>query len=141
MTLDRVVLAEKAAALERHLDRVVARLPRQAGELAAGTDAADVVVLNLWQAVQISIDLALAACLKLKLGTPATYRDAFAALGRAGILDPDHAERLQRAAGFRNLVVHAYDALDMRRVHEAAHVGPPDLRAFLARLRDRVVPE
>ena len=43
---------------------------------------------------------------------------------------------MTRAAGFRNLVAHAYDSLDMRRVHDAASHGPADLRAFLARLRD-----
>ena len=42
------------------------------------------------------------------------------------------AGRLTRAAGFRNVVAHAYEELDMRRVHTAAQEGPRDLRAFLA---------
>jgi len=46
------------------------------------------------------------------------------------------ARRLLRAAGFRNVVAHAYAALDMHRVFRAATEGPPDLRAFLAALRD-----
>ena len=41
-------------------------------------------------------------------------------------------ERLTRAAGFRNLVAHAYEDLDMARVHRSATQGPADLRAFLA---------
>jgi len=59
--LDRQVLAERTAAVERHLARVAARLPADPGELAAATDASDAVILHLWQAVQIVIDLALAA--------------------------------------------------------------------------------
>ncbi len=46
------------------------------------------------------------------------------------------AQRLVRASGFRNVVAHAYAALDMARVFRAATEGPPDLRAFLAALRD-----
>ena len=41
-------------------------------------------------------------------------------------------ERLTRAAGFRNLVAHAYENLDMARVHQSAMQGPVNLRAFLA---------
>jgi hypothetical protein len=48
------------------------------------------------------------------------------------------AERLARAAGFRNVVAHAYEQLDMERVHRVATSGPPDLRAFLRALADEV---
>lgn len=44
---------------------------------------------------------------------------------------PELAARLERAAGFRNVVAHAYERLDMARVHRAAREGPEDLRAFL----------
>ena len=57
-------------------------------------------------------------------------------LADAGFLHSNLAQRLTQAAGFRNLVAHAYAGLDMERVHRAAAEGPADLRAFLARLRD-----
>ena len=60
--LGREVLAEKVAAVERHLKRVHQKLPGNPGALKPSTDAADAVVLHLWQAVQIAIDVALAAC-------------------------------------------------------------------------------
>ncbi len=44
------------------------------------------------------------------------------------------AERLVRAVGLRNIVVHAYTDLDLKIVHEAARTGPADLRAFAAAL-------
>jgi uncharacterized protein YutE (UPF0331/DUF86 family) len=134
--IDRPVLAERVAAVERHLDRVAARLPREPRDLLPSTDASDAVVLHLWQAVQIVIDMALSTCLHLHLGTPDSYGDAFRRLADAGHLDRALAERLARAAGFRNLVAHAYEALDLARVHQAATEGPADLRAFLARVRD-----
>jgi uncharacterized protein YutE (UPF0331/DUF86 family) len=134
--LDRSVLAERAATVERHLSRVAARLPRNPAELVAASDASDAVILHLWQAVQIVIDLGLSACLHFNLGTPESYGDAFRRLSDAGFLESDLAQRLTQAAGFRNLVAHAYEGLDMERVHRAATEGPADLRAFLARLRD-----
>lgn len=98
--LDRNVLAERTMVVRRHLARVAERLPRTADELRPATDASDAVVFHLWQAVQVVIDLALAACLRLDLGTPTTYADAFRRLAGAGVIDQALAERLSRAAGF-----------------------------------------
>lgn len=130
------LLAERAATVQRHLARVGRRLPDDPAELEPMTDATDAVVLHLWQAIQVVIDTAVAACVALGLGSPATYGDAFRILGRHGVVDPGLAERLARAAAFRNLLVHAYGDLDLRRVHAIASEGPGDLRAFLAALRD-----
>ena len=55
---------------------------------------------------------------------------------QAGTIAAMLTDHLVRAAGFRNIVAHAYDALDMARVHAAAKEGPADLLAFLAILRD-----
>jgi uncharacterized protein YutE (UPF0331/DUF86 family) len=129
---DRDLLAAKTAAVERHLSRVAAKLPAEASELKPSSDASDAVVLHLWQAVQLVLDVAFAACLHRKLPTPGTYGEAFRMLVREGIIDDALAERLSRAAGFRNLVAYAYEALDMAAVHAAAKNGPADLRAFLA---------
>ena len=129
---DRDLVAAKTAAVERHLSRVAAKLPSEASELSSSIDAADAVVLHLWQAVQLVLDVAFAACLHRKLPTPATYAEAFRLLARESLIDQALAERLARAAGFRNLVAHAYEALDMAAVHAAASSGPADLRAFLA---------
>jgi uncharacterized protein YutE (UPF0331/DUF86 family) len=136
--LDRAVLAEKTATVERHLGRVAARLPADAEELQPATDASDAVILHLWQAVQVVIDLAVSACVALDLGTPANYGEAFRRLAQAGVLDQALAERLTSAAGFRNVVAHAYEELDMERVHRAAQRGPADLRAFLSALSHRL---
>jgi uncharacterized protein YutE (UPF0331/DUF86 family) len=134
--LDPHVLAERAAAVERHLARVQAKLPSSPDALQPSSDAADAVVLHLWQAVQISIDLGISLCVRMNLGAPTSYADAFQRLANSGHLDRALAGRLARAAGFRNVVAHAYEGLDMNIVYEAARQGPADLRTFLARVRD-----
>ncbi|MGH9335111.1 MAG: type VII toxin-antitoxin system HepT family RNase toxin [Vicinamibacteria bacterium] len=134
--LDSDLLAEKTMAVERHLARVAERLPNDASELKPSTDASDVVILHLWQTTQIVIDVAVALCVELHLGTPASYADVFRRLQGGGELPEDLAAKLVRATGFRNVVAHAYEDLDMARVFEAASRGPGDLRRFLAIARD-----
>ncbi len=133
--IDRELLAERTGAVLRHLDRVAAHLPADPADVTPESSATDTVVLHLWQAVQVVIDLAVSSCVRLGLGSPPTYGDAFRKLAAAGVLDADLATRLSAAAGFRNLVVHAYADLDLRRVHAIATSGPVDLRAFLVALR------
>jgi uncharacterized protein YutE (UPF0331/DUF86 family) len=132
MSPDTAVLAEKAAAVERHLRRVVDLLPARPDDLRPMTVESDAVILHLWQAVQIVIDLAVSTCVKSGLGSPTSYGEAFSKLASAGLVETGLSERLTRAAGFRNLVAHAYEDLDMARVHGSAMQGPTDLRAFLA---------
>jgi uncharacterized protein YutE (UPF0331/DUF86 family) len=134
---DRAVLAERAMALEPHLAGIAAQPPAAPEDLRPSTDAADAVVLHLWQATQIVIDVAMAACLALDLGTPSSYGDAFRRLEAGGVVGAKLANRLVRAAGFRNVVAHAYEGLDMMRVHDAALHGPADLRGFIIAIRDR----
>jgi uncharacterized protein YutE (UPF0331/DUF86 family) len=136
--LDRELLAERAAVIERHLARVADKLPDDAKDFRPGSDASDAVILHLWQAVQSTIDIAVSACIHLRLGTPTAYGDAFSSLAAGGYLDSDLAARLVRAAGFRNVVAHAYERLDMTRVYRAARDGPADLRAFLKALAESV---
>ena len=136
--LDRAILAERSAAVQRHLRRVRERLPADPDDLEPMSDATDAVILHLWQAVQIVIDLALSACVGLGLGSPPTYADAFRRLGDHGVIDEELAGRLARAAGFRNVLVQGYAELDLARVHDAAVHGPADLIPFLAALGDHL---
>ena len=138
--IDRAVLAERTLALERHLARVAEKLPPAADEFVASSDAADAVILHLWQATQIVIDLAVSACVAHGSGTPQSYADAFRRLQTKGLIDGTLADRLVRAAGFRNVVAHAYERLDMTRVHQAALEGPADLRAFVAAIARSILP-
>jgi uncharacterized protein YutE (UPF0331/DUF86 family) len=133
--LTEAILAEKASAIERHLARVAERLPEDPEDFEPSSDSSDAVILHLWQAVQLTIDTALSACLHFQLGTPPTYGDAFRRLAEEDLLEPDLAERLARAAGFRNVVVHAYERLDLERIYRSARDGPSDLRAFLTAMR------
>lgn len=136
--LDETVLGERSASVQRHLRRVRDRLPDDPASLQPLSDATDAVILHLWQAVQIVIDVAVSACVGLGLGSPPTYADAFRALSENGVIERDLAHRLVKAAGFRNILVHAYADLDLRQVHDAASQGPDDLLAFLAAIRDHL---
>jgi len=55
------------------------------------------VILHLWQAVRLSIDTALSACVALHLDTPSSYAAAFFKLREANLLNEELATRLAHA--------------------------------------------
>lgn len=57
-------------------------------------------------------------------------RDALIVLAERTVLPEDLAERLVRAKGFRNVLVHEYVDIDPNLMLENFHIGFADLRAF-----------
>jgi uncharacterized protein YutE (UPF0331/DUF86 family) len=92
----------------------------------------EVVVLNLFVALQETVSLASHKLADAGLDVPASYREIFLSLSERGILPPELARRLAAAASFRNLVAHQYGVLDPARVHAIASAELGDFLAFCA---------
>ena len=129
--LDPEFVAERTRVLETHLRRIHAALPQDPAEFKQGTDAADVVSLHLLFGIQGVLDFAVFACIHFGLQAPASYEDAVARLEHAGHIADPLAERLEKAANFRDAFVHAFDQLDAASIYRAARVLPDDLKTFM----------
>lgn len=81
--------------------------------------------------IEAAVDIAQHLCAAQGWGPPDTNRDAILLLGKHGVLGPELAESMGRAAGFRNVLVHDYVRVDDDLV--AAKLTELDeLRAFVA---------
>lgn len=80
-------------------------------------------------AIEAVVDVAQHMAAAEGWGPPDSNADAVRLLGRRGVLDPELGERLARAVGFRNVLVHEYVDVDDRVVVDRLQdLG--DLRAF-----------
>lgn len=59
-------------------------------------------------AIEACLDVAQHICASEGWGPPSNNADALRVLGAHGVLAPDHADRMARAVGFRNVLVHEY---------------------------------
>jgi uncharacterized protein YutE (UPF0331/DUF86 family) len=125
--MDRALIERKLELLRGHVARVRARRPPEAQQLAADADLQDIIVLNLSRAVQTCVDIGAHLLVDTEQLPPSTMGDTFTRMAATGLIDADLAQRLRRAVGFRNLAVHAYEAIDWGLVHTLA--GEP-LRDF-----------
>ena len=130
--IDRAIVAAKVAAIRDAVDRIRRVLPPDASTFGADRTTREVVVLNLFVALQETVSLATHWLADAGLDVPGSYREIFLSLAERGKVPRDLAERLAATAGFRNLVAHRYGVLDPARVHAIASKELGDLLDFCA---------
>jgi uncharacterized protein YutE (UPF0331/DUF86 family) len=93
---------------------------------------------SLQLAIQAALDVSSHVVSDQRLGEPQTNRDVFRLLGRAGVLSVDLAGRLERMAGFRNVIVHMYEDVNLAIVRDVVEHHLGDLLEFVAAIRGRL---
>ncbi len=89
-------------------------------------------------AIQAAMDVASHVVADEYLGEPRTAREIFALLGRRDVIDRSLAARLELMVGFRNIVVHEYDNIDLDKVREILAHHLDDLLDFARIMRARL---
>ena len=128
--MDRDLVAAKLETLRRCIERVRARTPTSATELALDHDSQDILCINLERAVQACVDIAAHIVSDVDCEVPDTMAGCFDALQHHGAISRDTAVQMRRAVGFRNISVHAYQALDWAIVYSIATERLGDFRDF-----------
>ncbi|MDE2024779.1 MAG: DUF86 domain-containing protein [Gammaproteobacteria bacterium] len=125
------VILNKAASIERCLDRVRQEYAGHENELATNFTRQDAIVLNLLRACEAAIDLAMHVVRVHRLGIPQDSRDAFTMLEKAKLIDSETTAHLKAMVGFRNIAVHAYTALDIEILKAILENRLTDFRTFV----------
>ncbi|MFY3385045.1 type VII toxin-antitoxin system HepT family RNase toxin [Paracidovorax sp. MALMAid1276] len=107
------VLINKAATIERCVQRAREEYFSDPATFAASFTRQDAAILNIQRACEAALDMGQHLIRRDRLGVPQSARDVFALLARAGRIDPGLAESLQRMVGFRNIAVHDYQSLQL----------------------------
>ncbi len=114
---DNVVL-NKAAIIERSLRRMKEEY-RQNPDLDNYTHI-DAMILNIERACQAAIDMAQHLVAVHHAGMPQTSADAFILLEKKGLLSKNTTRAMVKMTGFRNIVIHEYQEMDMEIVRAIA---------------------
>ena len=87
--------------------------------------------------IQAAIDVGLQIVSDQRLGEPRTNREVFDLLERASVVPAELATTLRRMVGFRNVLVHGYDDVDLAIVRDILERRLDDLLAFVRSVRVR----
>jgi len=69
---------------------------------------------------------------------PADYYASFTQLAALGVYDIEFGRRIAAYTGLRNRIVHEYDEVDPRKVHEALGTAIQDVSTYLRAIEDYV---
>ncbi|MGH8658956.1 MAG: type VII toxin-antitoxin system HepT family RNase toxin [Gammaproteobacteria bacterium] len=111
--MNQVVLNKKVS-----IERCIAQTRKyyaMRGELPFKDDylKQDAIALNVQRACELCIDVANHLIKTKKLGLPQDSKDSFSLLQRAGLIDEAMMASLRAMVGFRNILVHQYQELDL----------------------------
>jgi uncharacterized protein YutE (UPF0331/DUF86 family) len=136
--MDRDIIMRKLDSLARCVTRIERKRPSTLEELIENIDLQDILSVNLERAVQVSVDIGAHLIADLPVPPPSTMGAVFSILSKEGLIPVETGIALQKAVGFRNLSVHAYDQVDWERVYEIVHNRLDDFRCFASAIALRL---
>lgn len=94
---------------------------------------------TLQLAIQAALDASSHIVSDDRLGEPRTNRELFTLLEQNAWLAASLAQNLRDMVGFRNVLVHGYDRLNLEIVEDVLKNRLGDLDAFVAAIRERLL--
>lgn len=128
--MDRRLIEEKLEVLRRCIKRIEEKRIASMEILAADPDLQDIISLNLTRAVQLCVDIAAHIIADSNVPAPGTMAQAFDVLAVLKVIEPNLADKMKKAVGFRNIAVHNYQAIDWEIVYNICHKNLDDFRLF-----------
>lgn len=90
---------------------------------------------GLLESLQMIIDISCHIVSKYNLGNPSTYSECIELLGKFDYITPELEERLLSMIGLRNILVHEYISVDVKKLYSLLD-NLDDLRRFIDAVKD-----
>ena len=132
--VDKDVILAKSGAVKKHIKRIKNVPCKNFAALQNNSDHQDIILFNIQLAIQNCIDIAAHIISDEDMGIPGSTNEMFYILEENGYLTRDITEKMVRAVGFRNLIVHEYVNLELKRVYEILKKDINDLEVFLKQI-------
>jgi uncharacterized protein YutE (UPF0331/DUF86 family) len=133
---DPDLIAKKLAHIETCVEEL--RTLAQPARLATDIREQRFVEHTLQIAIQSMLDVASHIVSDERLGEPRTNRELADLLERAGWIPADLAQRVRNMVGFRNILVHGYQAVDLAIVQQVLETRLGDLLDFAGAIRRKL---
>ena len=135
--IDRNILLAKAGRVEQHLRRIKEKRIVPLDQFLEDLDRQESILFNMQTAIQNCIDMAAHIISDHNLGVAGSTNEMFYMLQENGYLDSGLTEKMVASVGFRNLIVHEYGNVDLRKVYQIAQKDIEDLETFLRVILDK----
>jgi uncharacterized protein YutE (UPF0331/DUF86 family) len=129
--VDRDLILAKAGSVKGRLKRIIEKRDVDLRTFMKDIDRQESILFNLQMAVQNCIDIAAHIISEEGFGVPGSTNEMFYLLEENGYVNTELTEKMVKAVGFRNLIVHEYGKLELEQVFEVAQNNIEDLNEYL----------
>lgn len=128
--MENDIILNKIETIERCINRIKTVYDNTPMNLQDYTKQ-DSILLNIQRACEASIDLAMHIISQKRLGIPQNSRDAFEVLNSHNLISDKLCKNLKAMVGFRNIVVHDYQAINIKVVQSIIEHNLADFSDFI----------
>ena len=136
--VDKELILAKASAVRRHCKRISQKSNVDFQVFKSDLDRQEIILFNLQMAIQNCIDIAAHIVSEEGYGVPGSSNEMFYMLEENGLLDETLTEKMVRAVGLRNLIVHEYTKVDLDQIFHIAQNEIDDLEDFIKSIVGKV---
>lgn len=136
--VDKNILLSKATAVKRHIKRVIEKRDTSIDAFLNDIDRQESILFNMQMAIQNCVDIAAHIISDEGFGVPGSTNEMFYLLEENGYIKHELAEKMVKAVGFRNLMVHEYGKINLKHVFMFAHKDIDDLNEYVVSLTDKI---
>jgi len=129
--VDQDLIIAKASSVKRHLNRIKEKRDTDLETFLKDLDRQESILFNLQMAIQNCIDIAAHIISEEGVGVPGSTNEMFYMLEDNGYISVDITEKMVKAVGFRNFIVHEYAKVELKQVFEVAKKEIEDLEKYL----------
>ena len=129
--VDKDLIMAKAGAIKRHCKRISDKSNVDIEMFKSDLDRQESVLFNLQMAIQNCIDIAAHIVSEEGYGVPGSSNEMFYMLEENGLLEPTLTEKMVKAVGMRNLIVHEYGTIDLDHIYHVSQKNISDLYDFI----------
>lgn len=127
--IDLILL--KAGSVKKHLRRIQKKCDTDLDSFLDDIDRQESILFNAQMAIQNCIDIAAHIVSAENFGAPGSTNEMFYLLEENGYLSRELTEKIVKAVGFRNLVVHEYAKIELEKVFKIAKHDINDIDDYL----------
>lgn len=133
MAIDRELIKKKLDILKNYI-RQIENMDFDESGLLTNIDIQQLLSFRLQQSIETSIDIAAHIIAGLSLERQETAQDIFAILGKEKIITTKLSKHMGLAGNFRNLIVHGYQKLDLKRLFYDYKDDLNDIREYAGQI-------
>ncbi|BBO81344.1 hypothetical protein DSCO28_19100 [Desulfosarcina ovata subsp. sediminis] len=136
--VDKDLILAKVGSIQRHLNRINQKSNVDVGTFKSDMDRQESVMFNLQMAIQNCIDIAAHIVSEEGFGVPGSANEMFYMLEENGLIAHEVTEKMVKAVGLRNLMVHEYGRINLDQIHQVARKDIKDIEAFMRKIMIKI---